>query len=138
MLIRWIYQFLNAYKGLIAGESIRDRAHRYLFTGMVMAEFLVLVSIIFYVRGMCCTCDLNSSWAEITGISIATAGAAIISGIFFCFLFGVPKYQASEEEKKKSNYTPSAILGEIADWLTKIIVGLGLVELKKYLLLFKV
>jgi len=39
-------------------------------------------------------------------------------------------------QQAKSNYTPSTNLEQIADWLTKIIVGVGLIEIHKIINLF--
>src|ERR1017187_3051576 len=77
---------------------------------------------------------------QIAGISltllflgILIACASFITGFFTGNLFGIPKRNKGE----KSDYDFNNSLVEIADWLTKIIVGLGLVNLKqipKYLL----
>ncbi|MEO8821640.1 MAG: hypothetical protein ABI374_12405, partial [Ginsengibacter sp.] len=40
------------------------------------------------------------------------------------------------DQQEKSNYTPSTNLEQIADWLTKIIVGVGLIEIHKIINLF--
>ncbi|GAB2802758.1 hypothetical protein GCM10027275_56280 [Rhabdobacter roseus] len=50
------------------------------------------------------------------------------------FLFGIPKIlqgrQPTDEQGRSSQHRPNTNLEEISDWLTKIIVGLGLVQLK--------
>lgn len=53
--------------------------------------------------------------------------ASFIAGLFTGCLFGMPKRNPDEN----SNYTLNNSLVEISDWLTKIIVGLGLVNLLK-------
>lgn len=63
------------------------------------------------------------------------AGSMIAVGFFFGLLFALPRYGRGENHMS-SNVTEQKGLDvntnllEIADWLTKIIVGLGLVELK--------
>ena len=53
--------------------------------------------------------------------------AAFISSFFTGTLFGMPK----RNNIKESDYSLNNSLVEISDWLTKIIVGLGLVNLKE-------
>jgi hypothetical protein len=82
---------------------------------------------------------------RILGVGILVAGAALSSGLLLGFIFGIPRV-ASEEPTAKaaaesdgtrressdaqsSNVTPNSNLVEISDWLTKIMVGVGLVEL---------
>jgi tetratricopeptide (TPR) repeat protein len=52
--------------------------------------------------------------------------ASFISGFFLGNLFGIPK----RIDEKDSEYHISNNLTDISDWLTKIIIGLGLVEIK--------
>jgi tetratricopeptide (TPR) repeat protein len=52
--------------------------------------------------------------------------ASFVSGLFLGFLFGIPK----RDDKAETPYHLSSNLVDISDWLTKIIIGLGLVEIK--------
>lgn len=52
--------------------------------------------------------------------------ASYVSGFFLGFLFGIPKRNAESE----TDYNLSNNLVDISDWLTKIIIGLGLIEIK--------
>jgi hypothetical protein len=89
------------------------------------------------------------SWSKagkITGIGFLYAGAFFASGALLGFLFGIPRSTGSDSKKKekgpqseeaaagvdnwRSPYTANTNLEEISDWLTKIIVGLGLINLK--------
>jgi len=68
-------------------------------------------------------------------VGILVALAAFITGFFTGTLFGMPKRNAEVD----SDYSLNNSLVEISDWLTKIIVGLGLVNLQQipgYLLKF--
>jgi hypothetical protein len=75
-------------------------------------------------------------------------GAATLAGGLMGFLFGVPHASESDKNRKVGakrdssensaptsqydsvrTYTPSTSLEEIADWLTKILVGVGLIEI---------
>lgn len=81
--------------------------------------------------------------------TLLMAGAAMIVGGFVGFLFGVPRRLSSSSSEKaeqqrdslnetgitssKLLYTGNTNLEEISDWLTKIIVGVSLVELTQIL-----
>jgi hypothetical protein len=72
-----------------------------------------------------------------TAVGLLIGGAASAAGIFTGFLFGIPrtKQQAKGTAGNASDPAPVSGLGvntnleEISDWLTKIIVGVGLVGL---------
>lgn len=56
------------------------------------------------------------------------------SGALVGFLFGIPKVGTPEKNNEKTaqaRLVPNTNLEQISDWLTKIIVGLGLVQLNK-------
>ena len=64
---------------------------------------------------------------KILFIGLILGIAAFISSFFTGTLFGMPKRNNEEQ----SNYSLNNSLVEISDWLTKIIVGLGLVNIKE-------
>lgn len=71
-----------------------------------------------------------------TLLSIAIGVAAFTA--FIGFLFGITRTLKLKKDKNDPNddeaafdYTPNTNLEEISDWLTKIIVGVGLIELTK-------
>jgi hypothetical protein len=67
------------------------------------------------------------------GSGLFLAGASTLFGSVIGFLFGVPKYRKNDDPKIaliSGSYQPNTNLEQISDWLTKIIVGVGLVELK--------
>lgn len=65
------------------------------------------------------------------GVSMLTATAAFLIGCFIGFLFGVPRVISSGQARlgQSSEYTPSSNLSEVSDWLTKLLLGAGLVQL---------
>nr|WP_315200825.1 pYEATS domain-containing protein [uncultured Flavobacterium sp.] len=65
--------------------------------------------------------------SKILFIGIILGIAAFVSSFFTGTLFGMPK----RNNQKESDYSLNNSLVEISDWLTKIIVGLGLVNLKQ-------
>ncbi len=90
------------------------------------------------------------SWSNVLrigGIGLLYAGSCFAFGALLGFLFGIPRSVASGGRKngqdttpghepedagtgRRARYTANTNLEEISDWLTKIIVGLGLINLK--------
>lgn len=68
-----------------------------------------------------CGCD-----CKLFFLLVLLSSATYISGFFLGFLFGLPK----RNSEKETPYNLSNNLIDISDWLTKIIIGLGLVEIK--------
>jgi hypothetical protein len=83
---------------------------------------------------------------RILGLGILVAGAALLSGFLLGFIFAIPRMGEGERERRvavshvKGDPTADTStqndsmpfnenLVQISDWLTKIIVGVGLVEL---------
>ena len=72
-----------------------------------------------------------------TAIAMFAAFAASAIGGLVGFLFGVPKGPAEPSEKSDSKrdvgntYRPNTNLEQVSDWLTKIIVGVGLIQFRQ-------
>ena len=75
-------------------------------------------------------------------VGLVSAGAAWLIGALLGFLFGIPHTREGTPQTSKvdsetsgepsasdSRYSPSTSLDQISDWLTKIIVGIGLTQL---------
>ena len=99
--------------------------------------FIILYSIQFFFQSI-------SLGFSILGIVGTTAGAAILSGSFLGFLFGIPRIDRKQDEsesdtskisnnpqlsKSSISVIPNTNLEEISDWLTKILVGVGLTQI---------
>ncbi len=67
----------------------------------------------------------------IIGIGMLVAGAAVLGGGLLGFLFGIPRADLREEEGEGKGvvYRANTNLEQISDWLTKILVGVGLTQL---------
>ncbi len=71
-------------------------------------------------------------WIELlVGLASATVGGLL------GFVFGLPRHTIDESQPKESDggersvrYQPSNNLEQVSDWLTKLLIGVGLVELK--------
>lgn len=82
---------------------------------------------------------------SVFAIALLVAGAAFLVGGLLGFLFGIPRLLATSVAApppadgqetasaggQLSPYAPNTNLEQISDWLTKILVGVGLVELGK-------
>jgi len=75
-------------------------------------------------------------------VGLVSAGAAWLIGVLLGFLFGIPHTKegkpetsklgsgtAGEQSENDDRYSQSTSLEQISDWLTKIIVGVGLTQL---------
>ncbi len=70
------------------------------------------------------------------GAAVLTASASFAVGAFFGFIFGIPRTLSSPLPAGTTidggyQVMPNTNLEQISDWLTKILVGVGLVELGK-------
>jgi hypothetical protein len=65
------------------------------------------------------------------GVGMLTAIAALVVGCLIGFLFGIPRVVSSGQARlgSSSEYAPSSNLSEVSDWLTKLLLGAGLVQL---------
>jgi hypothetical protein len=76
----------------------------------------------------------------VVGVASMAAAAAVLTGIFLGFLFGIPRTLQKNDgdastpaqpaaKEEKSAYRPNTNLEQISDWLTKILVGAGLTQI---------
>lgn len=68
---------------------------------------------------------------SILGVSGIVAACAFAVGSLLGFLFGIPQYTArgaATAPTDKASYQPNTNLTQVSDWLTKIIIGVGLVQ----------
>ena len=79
-------------------------------------------------------------YLSVVGGSAVIAGASLLIGGFLGFLFGIPRIlrqptppqlaaSANADTAVAIQYQPNTNLEEISDWLTKIIVGVGLTQI---------
>lgn len=105
-----------------------------------VSAFFLVVGVIWIFASAWQTTSTNE-FLDFFSTSIMTAGAALAVGGLIGFLFGVPRSVAgksvpedgqltdsSGEKSPVDSYVPNTNLEQISDWLTKIIVGVSLVE----------
>jgi hypothetical protein len=86
---------------------------------------------------------VRASWAGSPSVGLVWALACLIVGIIAGFLFAIPRVPANDDPNAKESKSSSPGSGgkhgglgintnleQVSDWLTKILVGLGLVEAK--------
>jgi hypothetical protein len=88
---------------------------------------LCLAAIVVYAAGGGFAAGSNFGSVLATGAIVAAA--ALIVGTFLGFLFGLPR--TLEKSGSPATLATNTNLDQISDWLTKILVGLGLVQLGK-------
>jgi tetratricopeptide (TPR) repeat protein len=93
----------------------------------------------------------SNNWAQfwsVVGVSLLMAGMFLLIGIFLGLLFGIPRALQEKNPEESSdtqstqdksaeksgnkeviNYLPNTNLEQISDWLTKILVGVGLTQI---------
>jgi hypothetical protein len=86
----------------------------------------------------------SADFFGVVSVGIMAGGASLMTGGLLGFLFGVPHTRdegagestdASDEIRRETRgpsttYRPNTSLEQIADWLTKILVGVGLVQIQ--------
>jgi hypothetical protein len=72
----------------------------------------------------------SNGWS-VFGVGFAAASASLIAGALLGFLFGLPRVLEKANANPERLLATNTNLDEISDWLTKILVGLGLVQLGK-------
>jgi len=74
---------------------------------------------------------LHGGVARAIGYGALVAGAFFIGGVLLGYLFGLRPAGPSQTQPPNSPMPPHTNLEEIADWLTKLFLGAGLVELTR-------
>jgi hypothetical protein len=70
----------------------------------------------------------------VVGTSIAVSAAAAAAGGLLGFLFGIPRTlqaETAQDPAGGTNYRVNTNLEQISDWLTKILVGVGLTQIRQ-------
>lgn len=110
--------------------------------------WMVMLGLLGLTMGLLSLCGWGAGAVQAIGLIALTGLGALVVGAFVGFIFGIPRagifvYAATEDDQPhlmeeglpavknrgiSSNYQPSTNLEQVSDWLTKIIIGVGLVE----------
>jgi len=105
---------------IFEGDDSQSKWRRFLGVGVVVGGIAIFLRYGF-------------SDVLVTSAALVLAGASLFSGVLVGFLFGIPKTLQRKADESSSvsgaDYLPNTNLEEISDWLTKMLVGVGLVEL---------
>jgi hypothetical protein len=113
---------------------------RVIYTACLGAAFI-------FIYGLSFAQEAGGVFLRFLSVGLMAAGAAILSGGLLGFLFGVPHTKEGEAPPAKTEgrddalvrpettntsvtYVPNTSLEQISDWLTKMLVGVGLIEIK--------
>jgi hypothetical protein len=84
---------------------------------------LGVVGIVFGALGV------RDSFWQVVGHGLLVEIAAMMTGVLLGFLFGIPRSLQAGATQVERRYGVNTNLEQISDWLTKILVGVGLVQL---------
>ncbi len=114
-------------------KSLRGRRKAQLLIGILGTDFFGYLCLVIFALA-----DSNRQyWKEILATTFLIQAAAALVGIILGFLFGIPKAlqetpnSAIEIDKSlglKPKYRSNTNLEQVSDWLTKILVGVGLTQ----------
>lgn len=103
------------------------------WTIAALIAFSVVVLMVYSIK-----VTTETSSYVVFAVELAIGAAALVGGLFFGFLFGIPRTtQASAVIDGAANapshidYRPSNNLEQVSDWLTKILLGAGLVQFEE-------
>jgi len=131
----WARDKVPDSKSQNSSDTDADRDIRWTYATILMFATLGLLAICLFAFAMASPFTWKQ-FSKIIGLGLLYAGAFFGSGSLIGFLFGIPRSLHPKDPSSSSNQNAQAIfatntnLEEISDWLTKIIVGLGLINLK--------
>lgn len=89
-----------------------------------IVAFLWTIVMLIYALGL----PSGVRW-EAFATAVIIGSCSFLSGGLVGFLFGIPRSASSGQATPTGEYQANSNLVEVSDWLTKIIVGVGLVQL---------
>jgi hypothetical protein len=131
----------------ISENSESRRALRFIFNILIFTLIIILLYAVAVGK---------NTFFSVVSVSIALFGAAVLSGGILGFLFGIPRTLQNDQAasiapaptqsttgnpitaadstshyvERKPSYASNTNLEQISDWLTKILVGVGLTQLQ--------
>ena len=89
-----------------------------------VVAFLWTIVILIYALGL----PSGVRW-DAFATAVITGSCSFLAGGLVGFLFGIPRSASSGQAAPAGGYQANSNLVEVSDWLTKIIVGVGLVQI---------
>lgn len=115
--------------GALTAGSSEDGRQRPGFIGLwlTISPMLAIASV--FVYAVAGNFAQGSTFWSVFGVGFITAAASFIAGAFLGFLFALPR--TLEQAQTSALLATNSNLDQVSDWLTKILVGVGLVEIAK-------
>lgn len=119
-------------------NTLIEQLRKFRRSGLAGQTILIVFSFIFTLTGIILivlySFSTQGPHLRYAVVGLLVALAALSAGSFLGFLLGVPKAVSSGEVRMKQSpdqwkYSPSTNLAEVSDWLTKLLLGAGLVGL---------
>lgn len=92
------------------------------------AAAVILAALI--VIGIAGASQQSPDWLSAVAILCSLLAAALLVGGILGFLFGMPRYREPTADAR--TYQPSTNLEQVSDWLTKILIGVGIAEASSF------
>lgn len=137
-----MFNFLNRFKiNKPVKNNLVDEKENKALVFIIFLAIIGLLGILIYVYQdkICADFKVNpNNKKEVSFIYSMLATLFFVAGAFFTFsnlfgfLFGIPRTTVIDEsEKSKSQYIGNDNLLQVSDWITKIIIGLGLTQINE-------
>lgn len=116
-------------------DRARLRAHQIMRSSIVLLLAAIVVggvSVLLFALSISPQKAVAATKWPIAALVTVISGAALLGGGLIGFLFGIPRtLQGEVADRTRRSYQVNTNLEQISDWLTKIIVGITLVELSE-------
>jgi len=106
----------------------RHKSVAWFVTTFSLVLFFILVSTIIIAASKYQSGLAAPNLFTFAGIGLLVGATGFAAGGFLGFLFGVPKMRSNDDSDRGREVDSNTNLEQVSDWLTKIIVGVGLVE----------
>jgi hypothetical protein len=145
LLLSWLVIALLAIPFVVLGPALRTKGSKwwqeFRDARVVISSLVVVIGVGFLLVGAATQLSTETLKGAALRIAALWSLAWLLSGFFVGFLFGIPRVlQAGGPSANTTGAVPAnrleyvqmvnTNLEQISDWLTKIIVGVGLVQLK--------
>lgn len=116
------------------GQPDNDPNNRPPFRAIVIALTVVTLLLLVYALWS----DAKASGPTVFAVELLVGLVALVGGSLLGFLFGIPRTpqrvggtNATSSSSERAVYEPSNNLEQVSDWLTKVLLGATLVQLKE-------